>query len=134
MIVSLNVTKSSETVRNRDFGSVSVMFRVTATQENRRPDKNAYRCVRLFDELSHVVSSDFSHDHGNIRLHRACGNPPKNSEKLRKSFRISQLGATNSPRGSKTLWIQLISIIGSKIHESDLLPSIFGLACVLGKW
>ena len=62
MIVSPNIAKSSRIVRNRDFGSVSVMFRVTAEQENRRHDENAYRCVRLFDELSHVVSSDFSYD------------------------------------------------------------------------
>ena len=77
MTVSPNTTRSSEIVRNRDFGSVSVMFRVTAKQENRRPDENAHRCVRLFDELSHVVSSDFSHDHGNILTIRACGNPVK---------------------------------------------------------
>ena len=55
MIVSQNIAKSSETVRNRDFGSVSVMFRVAAEQENRRPDENAYHCIRLFDELSHMV-------------------------------------------------------------------------------
>ena len=81
MIVSSDIAKSSKTVRNRDSGSVSVMFRVAVKQENRRHDENAHRCVRLFDELSHVVSSDFSHDHGNIRLLRAFGNPVKNSEK-----------------------------------------------------
>ena len=78
--VTKHLTKSSETVRNRDFGSVSVMFRVAAEQENRRPDENAYRCVRLFDELSHVVQSDFSHDHGNIKQYQAFGNPVKCSE------------------------------------------------------
>ena len=77
MIVSPNIAKSSEILQNRDSGSVSVMFRVTAEQENRRCDENAYRCVRLFDELSHVVSSDFSHDHWNILTIRAFGNPPK---------------------------------------------------------
>ena len=55
MVVSLNIAKSSENVRNRDFGSVDVMFRVTAEQENRRYDDNADRCVRLFAELSRVV-------------------------------------------------------------------------------
>ena len=82
MIVSSDIAKSSETVRNRDSWSVSVMFRVAAEQENRRHDENAHRCVRLFDELSHVVSSDFSHDHGNIETHRACEKAVKNSEML----------------------------------------------------
>ena len=82
MIVSSNIAKSSKIVRNRDFGSVSVMFRVTAEQENRRHDENAYNCVRLFDELSHVVSSDFSHDHRNMVWCRAFGNPGKNPEIL----------------------------------------------------
>ncbi len=83
MIMSLNITKSSETVRNRDFGSVNVMFRVTAEQENRRYDENAYRCIRLFDELSHVVSSDFLYDHGNLLTIQARGNPAKCAEMLR---------------------------------------------------
>ena len=91
MIVSPNITKSSRIVRKHDFGSVSVMFKVAAEQENRRRDENAYRCVRLFDELSHVVSSDFSHDHGNIQWIRACGNPPKNSQMLSNALRSSQI-------------------------------------------
>ena len=67
------------------------MFRVAVEQENRRHDENAHRCVRLFDELSHVVSSDFSYDHGNIETIRAFGNPVKNSEMLPKSFNNESL-------------------------------------------
>ncbi len=85
MSMTPNIAKSSRIVRNRDFWSISVMFKVTTEQENRRHDENAYRCLRLFDEFSHVVTSDFSHDHGSIVLIRARGNPLK----------ISQLGATN---------------------------------------
>ena len=91
LIVSQNISNSSRIVRNRDFGSVSVMFRVTAEQENRRHDENAYRCVRLSDELSHVVLSDFSYEHGNIETIRAVGNPPKTTEKtLRSSENASE--------------------------------------------
>ena len=74
------IARSSENVRNHDFGSVSVRFRVTIERENRRPDKNAHPHTRLLNMLSHMVQSDFSHDHGNIQQYRALGNPVKCSQ------------------------------------------------------
>ena len=100
LIRSPSIAKSSEIVRNHDFGSVSVMFRVANERENRRPDKNAHQCTKLFDMLSHVVQSYFSHDYGNMSWVQAFGNPPKSPEKSPKCWRISQLSTTNSPRDS----------------------------------
>ena len=84
LIILPNIAKSSENVRNHDFGSVSVRFRVANERENRRPGKNAYRCTRLFNVFFHVVPSDFSHDHGNMSWLPAFGNPVKSREKFQK--------------------------------------------------
>ena len=61
----------------------------------------------------------FSNLHWNLSRKSCLGLQPNSFPKEAifrpKCFRISELAAINCPQGSKTLWIPVISIIGSKI-------------------
>ena len=63
--------KSSENVKNREFSSASVMFRVTFEYDNLVSGNDEHRFIRLLDELNHVAGSIFSYGHVFYPLHRA---------------------------------------------------------------